>query len=503
MTTYVWYVGPGRSYTITGPMWAEKGIADVGDVSWNEGNSWSIDQSRLTTPQLNLLAGMTDFSLGHSDLQPRPVRPAAPATEAAYNKVARNYYEKTKAAADTVVSMAPIVDTAANLAASNPIPAVARRVRETDTGREKTGDGTTHYNDLPYDPSYRKVIAGIGPVGRITGFGHSYMAWPNIALDDQSDTYMARVAKELGVVNDNRAVPGASLMSAENTGGWKHVFTELPRTSGREQIVLFHYGLNDIAAAGLLGAPFEEAFQSALTAVVSRVRAAPGSIKAANDASIAWSAGWTYDSGAIFGVPVKYSFTSGNTYTITTPANFPGGTVCIDLLTAVDDGAVHTFTLDGVAVGSIDTKGNSGGVQITPSVFRIPGVDMGSHTIVGTISGLTASVTRTEVLGWHYEDAPSPLVVLIKQPKAIKYTAYSNPGRPTDAAVDSINSIIDTVAASFGANVVTVDLDGAFTKQQALFMYYDGLTSDWIHPGPLGHEVIAESILAKLRWVIV
>ncbi len=51
----------------------------------------------------------------------------------------------------------PLVDTAANLAASNPIPAVGRGVRESDTGRWKTGDGTTHYNDLPYDAD---VVAG-------------------------------------------------------------------------------------------------------------------------------------------------------------------------------------------------------------------------------------------------------------------------------------------------------------------------------------------------------
>jgi len=61
----------------------------------------------------------------------------------------------TQAAARAAIGAGeqPLVDTAANLAASNPIPAVARRVRETDTGREKTGDGTTHYNDLPYDVS--------------------------------------------------------------------------------------------------------------------------------------------------------------------------------------------------------------------------------------------------------------------------------------------------------------------------------------------------------------
>ena len=45
----------------------------------------------------------------------------------------------------------PRGDTAANLAASNIIPLSGERVRETDTNKWKTGDGVTHYNDLPYD----------------------------------------------------------------------------------------------------------------------------------------------------------------------------------------------------------------------------------------------------------------------------------------------------------------------------------------------------------------
>lgn len=59
----------------------------------------------------------------------------------------------TQAAARSAIGAGEqaLVDTAANLAASNPIPAVGRGVRELDTGKWKTGDGTTHYNDLPYD----------------------------------------------------------------------------------------------------------------------------------------------------------------------------------------------------------------------------------------------------------------------------------------------------------------------------------------------------------------
>lgn len=60
-----------------------------------------------------------------------------------------------KAAADaaqaTANSALPLLDSAANLASSNPVVASGRRARETDSGREKTGDGTTYYNDLPYD----------------------------------------------------------------------------------------------------------------------------------------------------------------------------------------------------------------------------------------------------------------------------------------------------------------------------------------------------------------
>lgn len=45
----------------------------------------------------------------------------------------------------------PYQKTAAALAADNDVPLDGERVRETDTGREKTGNGTAHYNDLPYD----------------------------------------------------------------------------------------------------------------------------------------------------------------------------------------------------------------------------------------------------------------------------------------------------------------------------------------------------------------
>lgn len=170
----------------------------------------------------------------------------------------------------------------------------------------------------------------------------------------------------------------------------------------------------------------------------------------------------------------------------------------MDLLTANDDGATHTFTLDGSAAGAANIVGAAGGVSITPSVLRIPGVVAGAHTVVGTISGLTGGTPRTQVVGWHYEDTPLPVIFCLKQPKCPTYSAFPSLGRPTDTSVGTVNTDMDTVAAAFDANVVTVDTDGVFGKQPGAFVYYDGTTSDSVHPGPYGHRIMSTALLSAI-----
>lgn len=51
--------------------------------------------------------------------------------------------------------------TAAALAAANEVPLSGEIYKELDTGREKTGDGTTHYNDLPYSIPGPSSISGL------------------------------------------------------------------------------------------------------------------------------------------------------------------------------------------------------------------------------------------------------------------------------------------------------------------------------------------------------
>ena len=65
----------------------------------------------------------------------------------------------------------PRQGTAAQWAAANPILGEGERGYETDTGREKTGDGTTAYNSLPYDIGKGRAPAAsevtVQPVGTL------------------------------------------------------------------------------------------------------------------------------------------------------------------------------------------------------------------------------------------------------------------------------------------------------------------------------------------------
>src|SRR6185437_9219758 len=50
---------------------------------------------------------------------------------------------------------------AADLAAVNEVPLEGERILELDTGKEKIGDGFTHYNDLPYASAGRIDVTGL------------------------------------------------------------------------------------------------------------------------------------------------------------------------------------------------------------------------------------------------------------------------------------------------------------------------------------------------------
>ena len=88
----------------------------------------------------------------------------------------------------------PRRNTAAGAAANNRVLYMGERGFETDTGRWKTGDGATNYNDLPYDDDPEK-IAGSTATGRavLTGDAAAGRTALEAAGADQVDTISAFV----------------------------------------------------------------------------------------------------------------------------------------------------------------------------------------------------------------------------------------------------------------------------------------------------------------------
>jgi hypothetical protein len=152
------------------------------------------------------------------------------------------------------------------------------------------------------------------------------------------------------------------------------------------------------------------------------------------------------------------------------------------------DGTVYT----------IDTSDTYRTDSNTCAVLRIPHVPAGSASYVFTTSSIVGGVGAIFDY-WQWEPAATegPRVVLIKQPKPFDYTAYgaTPPGPPTDAGVDVLNAAFDTLAAEFGARVITVDTSDM-----------DGSTLCFdpgnVHPTVEGHRRLAEIVYTAVHEVI-
>jgi hypothetical protein len=115
--------------------------------------------------------------------------------------------------------LTPYQRTAAALATENAIPLQGERVRETDTGREKTGDGSTHYNDLPYNEALveyanQAAFTGTGKPGKIyvaLDTGDSFR-WSGSAYVRISDRVTASGITDSGAVG--RSVVQAATQAA-------------------------------------------------------------------------------------------------------------------------------------------------------------------------------------------------------------------------------------------------------------------------------------------------
>jgi len=109
-----------------------------------------------------------------------------------------------------------VADTAAGLAASNPVLFAGQPARETDTGQGKWGNGTDHYNDLPYS-------------GGGSGVGGLKFLYDDFERNSDSDwpAYADAAADEpVDGTGGSPTVTGARSSSSPLLGGYSMVITK-------------------------------------------------------------------------------------------------------------------------------------------------------------------------------------------------------------------------------------------------------------------------------------
>ena len=177
------------------------------------------------------------------------------------------------------------------------------------------------------------------------------------------------------------------------------------------------------------------------------------------------------------------------------------GPAALGFISHMGGGAVFSTTVNSVTY-SIDTRVGSLADRHIPQVLRIPDVAAGVQTITVTVGAYSnaggALPAIFDYWAWEPPEDQCPVVVLVKQPKPLDYTAYGStpPGPPTDTGVDNLNAILDDLAAEFGERVIAVDTSAIDADAD----YWDAGN---VHPNANGHRFIAEAVRAAVTAVAV
>ena len=329
-------------------------------------------------------------------------------------------------------------------------------------------------------------------------WGHSYVS--GSGATDIAHSFPVCLAERLGVPLRNEGIGGTGLWGyLAGEGPYTAFLQKLTRPGGFVAPGGFHvimYGINDCNTLGNTG-PALQPYKDTLRLAVSRCRA--GAVFESSDPSVtlggagSWS---TVASGGYgSGLDIAYNVSSGATITITTPADFPGGTIALGLVAWPADGAgcvLTSGTINGQTY-TLDTR-NPQATNRAGYVLRIPGLPAGTASYVFTSTLPSSTGCMFDYWQWEVPPADAPLVVIVDSPKPIDYTPYGSvaPGPPTDAGIDAINTINAAIAEEFDSRVITVDTS-SIDKSATYF------TAGDIHPNNAGHRIIAEAIATAVK----
>ncbi|QCQ91730.1 hypothetical protein [Rhodococcus sp. SGAir0479] len=335
--------------------------------------------------------------------------------------------------------------------------------------------------------------------GALGVWGHSYAF--GIGASDVGRRYGSLLAEKLQLSERMDAIAGTAVATESSGASWAAVLQKVTRNSRGAVagsgvpsttqrgfappggVFVLNYGINDANTLGnttTLLAPVKESMR----VVLSRLRA--GAIFEDTSPTFSYTGTWPAPASTDrnSGGSYRYASADGAAYTITTPEDFPGGTVCIGYHapSGAGKGATHSVKIDGGTATSYEFRNaRSGAVQ--PHVLRLKGLTPGVHTITGTVSGVS-EYTAVDYWSWEAPEPECPLIAVLNQPTLVDYSAYGTP-LVTDAGVLALNQVLADVVAEFGERTILVDL-ASMNKVAAYYMV------DKLHPSDLGHQKIAD-----------
>jgi hypothetical protein len=234
---------------------------------------------------------------------------------------------------------------------------------------------------------------------------------------------------------------------------------------------------------------------------------AGGNYLALNTARWSYTGTWadiiTQDANS--GTGVKRSTANGSTATLTTPSDFPGGTLRVYGPKLKGFGAIFSFTVDGSNAGTLDvtnaTLETGDGSQTWEKELTVAA---GVHTIVLTVGSLTNGVVN--INGADF-DAPSPpLVIVMGATRAPNYPGGEH--AVTNQNVLDMNTAVQSMlTASFPSNpkVIYFNMDailapGGVPQSAGAHVFFG---PDDIHPNEVGAAAIANTatigLVAKIQ----
>lgn len=362
-------------------------------------------------------------------------------------------------------------------------------------------------------------------IARIFGSGHSYMA--GFQNTEGGERYLTRLCAGLHAEEVAYAYTGGILgldLASGNSGGYPNVLCGLtprvfsgivytPRNSAPyfpvSPVTVFNWGFNDLGTLNSNITTGITWFQMAQRACICIARA--GGWFPDTDGSVAYSSGWTANtSQQNFGWPTNHSATATTkTVTITVPADFPGGEICLYSLAkggASGGGTKWSTVVDGGGAQVLDGTSSEWGAANTHTnlvVQRIMGLSAGAHAIVMTVTALDATATAV-FQGWTVTAPSPPVVVLVNQPVGPGAPYTGSVHTPiTSSDIAAMNAALVSLAAEFtDGNVIVADIATAFASAggnvasgQPNSLY----VSDGLHPNAAGHGLIAQVTRDAIR----